>query len=315
MSYFLPVLISFLIVRIMGPFVIPALTKLKASQTERNIMESHVQKTGTPTMGGVMILTSLVVTTLIFCHNDHRMIAVMLLAAGFGVIGFLDDYLKVVKRRSDGLLPWQKMLMQIVLTTAFLIYMIKFSGVPMTLMVPFMNGRTIDIGFLAYPVLYLAVIGTVNGTNFTDGIDGQSSTVTIIVCAFFALAAIKLGTGTETVSLIMAGALLGFLQFNCYPAKVFMGDTGSLMLGGYVSGIAYIMQMPLFIILVGLIYLVEVLSVMIQVSYFKISHGKRIFKMAPIHHHFELSGWSEVKVVTVFATVTLLLSLLSLAGL
>lgn len=314
MQYFAPFLISFVIAVILAPLIIPALKRLKASQTERDIMESHVKKTGTPTMGGIIILIAFAAGTLICGLKEPKNLPVLLLALGYGVIGFLDDYLKVVKKRSDGLFPWQKMLLQIILTTAFAIYMVIFSGVSMKLLVPFTHYE-INIGWLAIPVLYLAVIGTANGTNFTDGLDGLATTVTIITAGFFAVASIRLGGGIEVAALSMMGALLGFLQFNCYPAKVFMGDTGSLALGGFVAAAAYMMRMPLFIILIGIIYLVEVISVILQVGYFKLTHGRRIFRMAPIHHHFELGGWSETKVVCVFATVTLLMCGLCLATL
>ena len=200
-------------------------------------------------------------------------------------------------------------------TAVFAYYMVKYSEAGLTMLVPFCPGLTIDLGWLSIPLLFFVVIGTVNGTNFTDGLDGLASSVTVIVAVFFSVVALGTGTGIAPVTLAVAGGLLGFLLFNVYPAKVFMGDTGSLALGGFVAGVAYAMQMPLFIILVGLIYLIEVLSVMIQVSYFKATHGKRIFKMAPIHHHFELCGWSETRVVAVFSVVTAIMCLIALLAL
>lgn len=301
---FLPLFISFIIMVVLAPFVIPALTKLKASQTERNIMEEHVKKTGTPTMGGIMIIIAVAVSTLIFGRNESRNYMVLLLTVGFGIIGFIDDYLKVVKRRSDGLLAWQKLILQIIVTTAFLIWFLNTPGCDLSIVIPFTGGYCANIGIIAIPLFYFAVIGTVNGTNFTDGVDGLLGTVTLPVAAFFFVVSAHLSQGVEPVSLAVIGALMGYLLFNCYPAKVFMGDTGSLAIGGFVAGTAYVMNMPLFIIIVGFIYLAEVLSVIIQVSYFKITKGKRIFRMAPIHHHFELGGWSETRVVTVFAVVT-----------
>ena len=183
------------------------------------------------------------------------------------------------------------------------------------MLVPFSGGQYIDLGWLAIPLLYFAVIGTVNGVNFTDGLDGLASSVTVLVAVFFTVVAVGMHSGVEPITCAVVGALLGFLLFNVYPASVFMGDTGSLALGGFVAATAYMLQMPLFILLVGLIYLVEVLSVIIQVSFFKITHGKRIFKMAPIHHHFELSGWSETRVVAVFSIITALLCLVGYAAL
>ena len=237
------------------------------------------------------------------------------MTAGFGVIGFLDDYLKVVLKRSDGLLPWQKMALQIVVTAVFAFYLVNYSNVSLTMKIPFWSGHYLNLGWFAVPVLFFAVIGTVNGVNFTDGLDGLASSVTLIVAVFFTVVSLGMNSGVEPITCAVVGSLMGFLLFNVYPAKVFMGDTGSLALGGFVAGGAYAMQMPLFIILVGLIYLVEVLSVMLQVSYFKATHGKRIFKMAPIHHHFELCGWSETRVVAVFSVVTAIMCLIALLAL
>jgi len=242
-------------------------------------------------------------------------IPVLFLTLGFGLIGFLDDYLKVVLKRSDGLLPWQKMALQIVVTAVFAFYLVNYSNVSLTMRIPFWSGHYLNLGWFAVPVLFFAVIGTVNGVNFTDGLDGLASSVTLIVAVFFTVVSLGLGSGVEPITCAVVGSLMGFLLFNVYPAKVFMGDTGSLALGGFVAGVAYAMQMPLFIILVGLIYLIEVLSVMIQVSYFKATHGKRIFKMAPIHHHFELCGWSETRVVAVFSVVTAIMCLIALLAL
>ena len=237
------------------------------------------------------------------------------MVVGFGVIGFLDDYLKVVLRRSDGLLAWQKMLCQLVVTTVFVVYMVKFSDVSLTMLLPFSGGKYWNIGWLAIPVMYFAVIGTVNGVNFTDGLDGLATSVTIIVATFFTVVAVGTNSGIEPITCAVVGALMGFLLFNVYPASVFMGDTGSLALGGFVAAAAYMLQMPIFLLIVGLIYLVEVLSVIIQVTYFKKTGGKRIFRMAPIHHHFELGGWSETRVVAVFSIVTAILCLVALIGL
>ena len=207
------------------------------------------------------------------------------------------------------------MLLQIVVTTIFTVYLVRYTDVSLAMLVPFSGGQYIDLGWLAIPLLYFAVIGTVNGVNFTDGLDGLASSVTVLVAVFFTVVAVGMHSGVEPITCAVVGALLGFLLFNVYPASVFMGDTGSLALGGFVAATAYMLQMPLFILLVGLIYLVEVLSVIIQVSFFKITHGKRIFKMAPIHHHFELSGWSETRVVAVFSIITALLCLVGYAAL
>ena len=308
----IPVIISFLISAILGPIVIPFLRRLKIGQTERAELESHLKKNGTPTMGGLMILASIILTSLFYVRDYPKIIPILFMTAGFGVIGFLDDYLKVVLRRSDGLLPGQKMLGQLIVTTVFAVYMVRTSGVSLTMLIPFSNGMYLNLGWFAIPLLYVAVIGTVNGVNFTDGVDGLASSVTIMVATFFSVVAIGTNAGIEPITCAVVGALMGFLLFNVHPASVFMGDTGSLALGGFVISTAYMMQMPLFIIIVGLIYLVEVLSVMIQVTYFKKTGGKRIFRMAPIHHHFELGGWSETRVVAVFSIVTVLLCMVAL---
>lgn len=311
----IPVIIAFAVSALLGPIVIPFLRRLKIGQTERKELESHLKKNGTPTMGGIMILASIIITSVFYISDYPKIIPILFMTVGFGIIGFLDDYLKVVLRRSDGLLPWQKMLCQIVVTTVFAVYMVKYSGVSLTMLIPFSGGRYLNIGWLAVPVLYFAVIGTVNGTNFTDGLDGLASSVTVMVATFFSVVAIGTDAGIAPITCAVVGALLGFLLFNVYPASVFMGDTGSLALGGFVVSTAYMLQMPLFILIVGLIYLVEVLSVMIQVTYFKMSGGKRIFRMAPIHHHFELGGWSETRVVAVFSITTAILCLIALLGL
>ena len=310
---FIPVLISFAISVILGPLVIPVLRRLKMGQTEREEgVQSHLKKAGTPTMGGVIILLSVVVTSVLYIKDYPKIIPILFVTLGFGLIGFLDDYLKVVLKRSDGLFPKQKMALQILVTAVFAFYIVKFTDVSLEILIPFSGGKLLNIGWLAIPVLFFAVIGTVNGVNFTDGLDGLASSVTVLVATFFTVVAIGTKSGIEPVTCAVVGALLGFLLFNVYPASVFMGDTGSLALGGFVASTAYMLQMPIFIIIVGLIYLVEVLSVMIQVTYFKKTGGKRIFKMAPIHHHFELCGWSETRVVAVFSIVTAILCLVAL---
>lgn len=311
-----PVLIAFALSVAMGPFIIPFLRKLKMGQTEREEgVKSHLKKAGTPTMGGVMILASIVITSLFYIKDYPKIIPVLFVTLGFGLVGFLDDYLKVVLRRSDGLFPMQKMALQIVITAVFAFYIVKFTDVPLTLLIPFSGGKYLDLGWLAIPVMFFAVIGTVNGVNFTDGLDGLASSVTVLVATFFTVVAVGTKSGIEPITCAVVGALLGFLLFNVYPASIFMGDTGSLALGGFVASAAYMLQMPLFILIVGLIYLVEVLSVMIQVTYFKKTGGKRIFKMAPIHHHFELCGWSETRVVAVFSVITAILCLIALLAL
>lgn len=311
----LPILLAFALASILGPIVIPFLRRLKVDQTEREELESHQVKTGTPTMGGIIILAAVIITSAVFIKDYPKIIPILFVTVGFGVIGFLDDYLKVVLKRSDGLLAWQKMLLQIVVTTVFAVYLVRSADISLTMLIPFSGGKYLDLGWVAIPVLYFAVIGTVNGVNFTDGLDGLASSVTVLVAVFFTVVAVGTASGIEPITCAVVGALLGFLLFNVYPASVFMGDTGSLALGGFVAATAYMLQMPLFILIVGLIYLIEVLSVILQVGYFKLTHGKRIFRMAPIHHHFELGGWSETRVVAVFSIITALLCLVGYAAL
>ncbi len=311
----LPVMISFAISALLGPVVIPFLKKLKVGQTVRDDgPQAHLKKNGTPTMGGILILGAVVATALFYVRDYPKIIPILFLTLGFGLIGFLDDYIKVVLKQSMGLRPWQKMVGQILVTGVFAYYLVHLEGISLSMRIPFMPGRFLDFGVFNIPVLFFIVIGTVNGTNFTDGLDGLASSVTLIVATFFTVVAIGTGSGIEPITCAVVGALMGFLLFNVHPASVFMGDTGSLALGGFVAATAYMLQMPLFIAIVGFIYLMEVLSVIIQVSYFKLTGGKRIFKMAPIHHHFELCGWSETRVVAVFSVVTAILCMLAYMG-
>lgn len=308
-------MLSFAISVVLGPLVIPFLRRLKVGQTERTEgPESHLKKNGTPTMGGILFLVSVMITSLLFVKEYPRIVPILFLMLGFGLIGFLDDYIKVVLKRSMGLRAWQKFALQIVVTGVFAFYLLRYTDVSLAMKVPFVEGMYLDFGWFNIPILFFIVIGAVNGTNFTDGLDGLASSVTVLVATFFTVVAIGTDSGIEPITCAVVGALLGFLLFNVHPASVFMGDTGSLALGGFVAATAYMMQMPLFIAIVGFIYLLEVVSVMMQVSYFKITGGKRIFKMAPIHHHFELCGWSETRVVAVFSIVTALLCLVALMG-
>lgn len=315
----IPLFVAFVISVVLSPFVIPFLQKLKVGQTEREEgVKSHLKKAGTPTMGGLIILISIVVTSMFYIGRFPRIVPVLFLVLGFGIIGFLDDYLKVVLRRSDGLYPKQKMLGQLIVTTVFVVYIWNMDASSLELLIPFSGGKVLSgewVRIAAVPLAYIAIIGTVNGVNFTDGLDGLATGVTTMVAVFYTVASLIVGGQIEPLTAAVTGALLGFLLFNVYPAKVFMGDTGSLALGGFVAGSAYVMRMPIFILIIGLIYLVEVLSVMIQVTYFKKTGGKRFFKMAPIHHHFELCGWSETRVVTVFTVITAFLCVLALVGL
>ena len=314
-SVYISLFLSFILTTAIAPIFIPFLHKLKVGQTVRDDgPESHLKKNGTPTMGGIIILIGFLGGSVIFCSRYANTIPVMLMTVGFGLIGFIDDYIKVVLKRSMGLRAWQKLLLQIVVTAIFAVYLTKVSGVNLLLRVPFTNGYMLDLSWFSYVILFLAVLGTVNGANLTDGVDGLASSVTIVIAIYFAIIAVLENMGLEPTSLAIIGSLLGFLIFNCHPAKVFMGDTGSLALGGYVIATAYMLNMPLYVIIVAFIYLIENISVMLQVSYFKLTKGKRLFKMAPIHHHFEKSGWSETKVVTVFTIVSIFAAVIGYLG-
>lgn len=311
----IPVLIAFVISAALGPILIPWLRKVKAGQTVRDEgPESHLKKNGTPTMGGILILTAITITSLIYVKQYPKIVPVLFSTLGFGLIGAIDDYIKVVLKRSMGLRAWQKMLFQIIVTGFLTYYIVNVCGISLSMKIPFISGKYLDLGFLNIPFLFFVAIATVNGTNFTDGLDGLATSVTVLIATFFTVVAVGTASGIEPITCATVGALLGFLLFNVHPASVFMGDTGSLALGGFVVGAAYILQMPLFIPIVGFIYVIEVLSVVIQVGYFKLTGGKRIFKMAPIHHHFELCGWKETKVVAVFAVVTAILCLVAILG-
>ena len=316
-SVMLPLLIAFAVSAALCPIVIPFLHKLKFGQQVREDgPQAHLKKQGTPTMGGLIILSSIVITSLFYMKDYPRIIPVLFMTVGFGIIGFLDDYIKIVMKRSEGLNPKQKLLGQIVITGIFAYYLMTSGEVGTEMLIPFTggfeNGYFLDLGWLFVPALFFIVLGTDNGVNFTDGLDGLCTSVTILVATFFTVVALGEESGISPITGAVVGSLLGFLLFNVYPASVFMGDTGSLALGGFVASTAYMLQMPIFIVIVGLIYLVEVLSVMIQVTYFKKTGGKRFFKMAPIHHHFELCGWSETRVVAVFSIITALLCLIAL---
>lgn len=317
LSVFMPVIISFLISVVFCPILIPFLRKLKFGQTEREEgPQSHLKKNGTPTMGGLVILASILLTSLIYIGKFTEILPVLFMTLGFGLIGFLDDYIKVVKKCSLGLTPLQKMALQFIVTGVFIYYYFKIAGLDTSIKIPFVSGDGFVMPTWLFIIfVFIVVLGTVNGVNFTDGLDGLASGVTVIVATFFTIAALSLNPSMTPITGAVVGSLLGFLLFNTYPARVFMGDTGSLALGGFVSSIALMLHMPLFIVIIGLIYLVEVLSVILQVGYFKLTHGKRIFKMAPIHHHFELCGYSETQVVAAFSIVTALLCLVGIMAL
>ena len=312
--------LAFLVSAIAGRFIVPALRALKVGQSIREIGPTwHNSKQGTPTMGGLIFMLGIAVCIVTgwrtMLGGDITHLMVFGLALVCGVIGFLDDFVKVKNKRNLGLTEIQKLVLQLAAAALFLILLRRTGHLTGDLYIPFAN-VSVTIPWILYLILSVFIIvGTVNAVNITDGIDGLNTSVTIPVMAFYAIAAWKWHlTGASLFAAAVAGALLGFLIYNWHPAKVFMGDTGSLFLGGAVCGLAYALDMPLILILVGIIYIAETMSDIIQVAYFKITHGKRIFRMAPLHHHFEKGGWSEVKIVVVFASITVVFCVLAYLG-
>ncbi len=322
MEMMIACVLSFAVTGLLGwKVILPALRRLKAGQEIREVGPKwHLSKAGTPTMGGLMFIIGIAAAILIsgwkgMLEGDLSHIYVFLFALVFGVIGFLDDYEKVKHHQNLGLTAGQKFLLQLAAAIAFLMLM-RYEGLlSPSLYVPFFH-TSIALSWPVYMVFAaFVIVGTVNAVNITDGLDGLSTSVTIPVALFFASVAAWWGyTQLGVFAGAMLGGLLAFLLFNAHPAKVFMGDTGSLFLGGAVAGLAFAFDMPLVLVLVGIVYIVETLSDILQVGYFKLTHGKRIFKMAPIHHHFEMCGWSEIKIVTVFTAVSTLFCALALLG-
>lgn len=313
-------IVAFVVAAVGGRFIVPALKALKMGQSIREIGPTwHNSKQGTPTMGGfIFMLAGLVCIALsvgAFRSGDYTYLLVYVFAMVFGAIGFVDDYIAVKKKRNLGLTEIQKLLLQLAAAAVFLFVLRKTGHLSTQLYVPFLNVR-VHIPWLVYLILSVFIIvGSVNAVNLTDGVDGLCASVTVPVMLFYAVVAWKWQQlGASQLASALVGGLLGYLIYNFHPAKVFMGDTGSLFLGGAVCGLAYALDMPLILILVGIIYIIETLSDIIQVTYFKLTHGKRIFRMAPLHHHFEKGGWSEVKIVAVFTTVTVIFCVLAYLG-
>ena len=317
----LSAVIGFALTVAMGPILIPLLRKLKFGQSILEIGPNwHKSKQGTPTMGGIMFIVGTVAASLIIglpmaAKGDPRLFIVLLTAVAFGAIGFFDDYIKVVKKRNLGLTAKQKSFLQLLAAVAMLAALSATGCISTALYIPFAN-ITIELSFIYYIFALIVIVGFVNGVNLTDGIDGLATAVTIPVMAFFAMAALFFHMdGTVGVfAAAVFGALFGFLIFNFHPAKVFMGDTGSLFLGGAVVACGFALNIPVIIFVCGLIYLIEAFSVMLQVAYFKLTHGKRLFKMAPLHHHFEMSGYSEVKIMYLFSFFTVIMCVVSYLG-
>lgn len=303
MPYALTAIIAFLICVVIAPFLIPFLHRLKFGQEIREDGPTwHKSKSGTPTMGGIMFIAASCVATLII-SRDIQTLIVLIFAVGFGLIGFCDDFIKVVLKRNLGLRAYQKFALQIVFSIAFVLALGYTGNLSTDIYIPFTD-ITLDLGWFYAVFAVFIMVGFTNAVNLTDGLDGLATSVTAVVSVFFAAAAYIMGNVSLAVFLVaLAGGCIGFLVFNRYPAKVFMGDTGSLFLGGALAAAAIVLKMPLILVIAGIIYVVEALSVMLQVASFKLT-GKRIFKMSPIHHHFEMCGWNEVKIVSVFSAVT-----------
>lgn len=315
--YCLAIVIAAVITGLLGYFMVPFLHKIKFGQTIREVGPSwHKNKQGTPTMGGIMFIIGSSVAAVICiaflwlnggAKTQLMLVKVMagaLMAVGFGIVGFLDDYISIKKHRNLGLTEIQKLILQFIIVGAYLLSVALAGGTTETV-IPFLG--SVDLGFFYYILAAVFIVGMVNAVNFTDGIDGLNTSVTLVVALVFSVIAMLLNrVGLSLYAAAIVGAMIGFLFWNANPAKVFMGDTGSLFLGGAVCALAFGVDMPILLILIGVIYIVEILSVVLQVTYFKISHGKRIFKMAPIHHHFEMCGWNENKICFVFSGVTLL---------
>ena len=321
MQYVVAAAVGFAVSALVGWFLVPALRRWKAGQSIKTDGPTwHMSKQGTPTMGGIMFIAAIAVTVFLvgwpeLTGGDYSAVMVLAFALVFGAIGFVDDYAKLKKHENTGLTAPQKFLLQLAAAIAFTVLLRYTNQLSPNLYLPFF-GVTVPIPWVVYMVFAAFVmVGCVNAVNITDGIDGLAAGVTVPVALFYTVVCALWGkTALGTFSGALLGALLGFLLYNFHPAKVFMGDTGSLFLGGAVCGLAFALDMPLILIPVGIIYIAETASDIIQVAYFKATHGKRIFRMAPLHHHLELGGWSEKKLVFVFSGITFICCLIALAG-
>jgi len=302
---------------VFGRLLIPVLRALKAGQSIRESGPTwHNYKAGTPMMGGLMFVaaSALVLVLNVFTMQDYSVFFVLILSLCFGFIGFLDDFTKLKYKRNLGLTSAQKAMLQMAVSAVFLYAMYK-NGMDTSLYIPF-----VDVSFQLHPIVYIffamfVMVGCVNAVNLTDGVDGLCGSVTIPVMVFFTAAAAAQGKyDLALLPATLVGGLIAYLFYNWHPAKVFMGDTGSLFLGGVVCAMAFALEMPLILVLVGIVYICETLSVILQVGYFKLTHGKRLFKMSPIHHHFEMCGWKEVKIVLVFTAVSTIMCMLAWFG-
>ena len=316
--------VSFVATVILAIFIIPILRKFKIGQMERDDgPQSHLGKKGTPTMGGIIIAIGIIIGTIggyiYYSKTDPavgaRLFPLLLISIGFGIIGFIDDYKKLVLKNTVGLKPSSKMLGLLVISVLFTLYLLRGVNLGTTTIIPFVKTKIVLPVLIYIPFAILVMLGTTNAVNLTDGIDGLSTSVSAIITTCLTVIAIILDVKEIVVfGSIIVGACLGFLIFNLNTAKVFMGDTGSLLLGGVISAMALYLQMPLILLIIAAIPVAETISVVLQVLYFKKTGGKRLFKMAPLHHHFELSGWKENKVVSIFCIFTLMLCIIGLCS-
>ncbi|GAB6100369.1 phospho-N-acetylmuramoyl-pentapeptide-transferase [Halanaerocella petrolearia] len=309
--------LSFVISIVVGPFIIKWFRRLEFGQNIREVgPKSHMEKAGIPTMGGVIIILAVLISTLIFAEPKLEIILSLFVTLSYGLLGLLDDGIKIIADRSLGLRAWQKMLGQILIGLTVALAALTKLELGTEILIPYLL-TTIDLGSkLFIPFIVVVIIGTSNAVNLTDGLDGLAAGVTIIVTITYAY--ICFGFGNQNLAIFatsIAGACLGFAWFNSHPAQVFMGDTGSLALGGALASIAIFTKTELFLFIIGGVYVIEAISVMLQVGYFKLTNGSRIFRMSPIHHHFELKGWEESKVVIRFWIFAIILSLIGLLGL
>ena len=312
---------AFLLTAVLGKIIIPILKKLKVGQNERvEGPRAHLKKQGTPTMGGIMMIISIVAITLGYClitrnfNENIPLIAVALVSIGFGIVGFIDDYKKVVLKNTDGLSPKLKMFGLLIISVIFTLFLIKYVNLGTGIIIPFIKYELILPIWLYIPFIIVVMLGSTNAVNLTDGVDGLAGSVSAIMVTALSVIALKFGNSAISIfGAIVVGCCCGFLIYNFYRAKVMMGDTGSLLLGGVISSMAIYLKLPLILLVVAIIPVVETLSVIMQVLYFR-KTGKRLFRMSPLHHHFELTGWRENKVVAIFSLVTLIASIIGIAA-
>lgn len=309
--------VSFILTAILGKIIIPILKKLKVGQSERlDGPRAHLKKQGTPTMGGIMMIISIIIITSVYCIIDSKdivpIIAIALASIGFGIVGFIDDFKKVVLKNTEGLNPKLKMLGLLIISAIYTMFLVNYANIGTDIIIPFINYDLVLPMWIYIPFTIFVMLAATNAVNLTDGVDGLAGSVSAIMITAISIIAIK--TGYESISVfgaIVVGCCAGFLIYNFYKAKVMMGDTGSLLLGGVISSMTIYLKLPLLLVIIAIIPVFETLSVIMQVLYFR-KTGKRLFRMSPLHHHFELSGWRENKVVGVFSVITIIASTIAI---